>query len=438
MDKILNLTLSYPDFQLNQVIDPDQIDLNNSQIVSKMNEIGTKLNTLFTGTTGAKNITIEPISQFSDKHNVQDLLNGIVTLLISAECADFIGMSHETGKMSVQAFLTLIDKNIANNTQSITSIASRVGTLETNVDSHTGRIAKIENKDVLQDSEIESAKLRITNIESVNTIQGANISALQTKATFHDTQIATLNSTTTNHASKIGGLETKASNTTAELSTIKNDISRINATNTNQEVVDAKVGFKNLKERMDYNEINIGANPSTTNKMNFVVTDSNDTTFWEDKVSVASLEEHNIDPNAHGGSITAHNASTTAHEDIRQLINNKASTWEDIKNKPIVFPSTVHTHLRSQIADFTHYHTKSEITNFAHYHSKDDISDFAHNHIKSQVGLSNVDDVKQMPLAGGTFTGNVAMGSGTRLSGHLVIPVGKPTNVVAGSIWIEV
>lgn len=438
MDKILNLTLSYPDFQLNQVIDPDQIDLNNSQIVAKMNEIGTKLNTLFTGTTGAKNITIEPINQFSDKKNVQDFLNAIVTLLTSSGCAEFIGATYQDERMSVQRFLELLDTNLSANSKKIESVLSRMNSLEINMSSNIERVETVESKSVSQDSEIQSAKTRLNDIETVNTSQNADISALQTKATFHDTQIATINSTTTNHSSKINALETKTSTNSSELSSIKSDISRINATNTNQEVVDAKVGFKNLKERIDYNEINIGTNPNTTSKVNFVVTDSNEPEFWEDKLAVASLEEHNVDPNAHGGTITAHNASSIAHEDIRQLINNKASTWDDIKNKPIVFPATVHTHNKSQISDFAHTHNKSEINDFAHTHTQAQITNFAHSHTKAQVGLDSVDNVKQMPIAGGTFTGNVTMGTNTRFTGHMVIPYGKPSNAVAGSIWLEV
>ena len=39
MDKILDLSIAYPDFQLNQIIDPEQIDLNNSQMVAKINNL---------------------------------------------------------------------------------------------------------------------------------------------------------------------------------------------------------------------------------------------------------------------------------------------------------------------------------------------------------------------------------------------------------------
>lgn len=437
MDKILNLTLSYPDFQLNQVIDPDQVDLNNSQIVAKVNEMGTKLNTLFTGTTGAKNITIEPITQFSDKGNVQDLLSAIVILLESSGCANFIGASHQNGRMSVQDFLNTLDTQISSNSRTIETILSRTTAVETVSASNTKRVEAIEVKNITQDSEIESAKTRLGNIETVNTTQNADISTLQTRATFHDTQIATINSTTTNHASKINTLENKASSTSAEISAVKSDVARINATNTNQEVIDAKVGFKTLKERINYNEISIGANPNVNSKLSMVVTDSNEAEFWEDKLAVASLQEHNVDPNAHGGSITAHNVSSTAHEDIRRLIAEKASSWEDIQNKPIVFPSTVHTHNKSQISDFAHTHTKSEITDFAHTHTKSQISDFAHNHAKTDVGLGNVDNVKQMPLVGGTFAGDVSMASGTKFSGHVVIPHGKPANATMGSLWLE-
>lgn len=435
MDKILNLTLSYPDFQLNQVIDPDQVDLNNAQVVSKVNEISTKLNTLFTGTTGAQNITIEPIQNIdATEKNVQKVIETIVNKLVSVDGADFI---KTTNNVSIQELLNMLDQSVITLQTDLQNAKSKISTSEQVIAFHGNRLTSVENTNSSQAEAINSANTKISDIEAVNETQDASISALQTKTLFQDTQIATLNSTTTSHNARIGTLETKATDASSQITGIKNDISRINATNTNQEVVDAKAGFNNLKARIDYNEISIGANPSASSKLNMIVTDSNAPEFWEDKVAVASLEEHNIDPTAHGGTITAHNVSLTAHEDIRQLISKKASTWVEITGKPTTFPPIYHTHDKSQINGFAHTHVKSEVTDFAHTHTKANITDFAHTHAKSEVGLGSVDNVKQMPIAGGTFAGNVTMASNAKLSGHIVIPFGKPTNAVKGSLWLE-
>jgi hypothetical protein len=50
------LTISYPDFKLNDVIDPDQFDTNNSQIVGKINEIVAQENLNTTAITGKANL----------------------------------------------------------------------------------------------------------------------------------------------------------------------------------------------------------------------------------------------------------------------------------------------------------------------------------------------------------------------------------------------
>lgn len=42
---INSLSISYPDFRLNDTIDPEQFDVNNADLVSKINEVVTYLNT---------------------------------------------------------------------------------------------------------------------------------------------------------------------------------------------------------------------------------------------------------------------------------------------------------------------------------------------------------------------------------------------------------
>lgn len=56
MTTINSLTISYPDFKLNDVIDPDQFDTNNSQIVGKINEVITEVNSVSSSITGKANL----------------------------------------------------------------------------------------------------------------------------------------------------------------------------------------------------------------------------------------------------------------------------------------------------------------------------------------------------------------------------------------------
>ena len=60
---------------------------------------------------------------------------------------------------------------------------------------------------------------------------------------------------------------------------------------------------------------------------------------------------------------------------------------------------------------------------------------------KADVGLSNVDNVKQMPIAGGTFTG-VAVGQAntsytTRQLRNITLSTADPSGGSNGDVWIK-
>lgn len=51
MSSIKNLVIPYPDFKLNDIIDPEQFDVNNADIVEKINEVITNINSHIGSTT---------------------------------------------------------------------------------------------------------------------------------------------------------------------------------------------------------------------------------------------------------------------------------------------------------------------------------------------------------------------------------------------------
>lgn len=73
---INEFNVSYPDFQLQQVINPDQFDQNNKDIVDKVNEVITSLNQLFGSSDGANLVQASAISGLSGS-TVQALLNSL-------------------------------------------------------------------------------------------------------------------------------------------------------------------------------------------------------------------------------------------------------------------------------------------------------------------------------------------------------------------------
>lgn len=81
------------------------------------------------------------------------------------------------------------------------------------------------------------------------------------------------------------------------------------------------------------------------------------------------------------------------------------SDWVDITGKPTTFPPSAHTHTQSE------------------------------------VGLSNVDNVKQLPIAGGTLTG-IAIGQANTSYTvaqlrNVILSTGDPTGGNNGDIWIK-
>lgn len=82
-----------------------------------------------------------------------------------------------------------------------------------------------------------------------------------------------------------------------------------------------------------------------------------------------------------------------------------ASTWTDITDKPTTFPPS------------------------------------SHSHPKSEVGLASVDNVKQMPIAGGTFTGIATGQANTSYTvaqlRNVILSTGDPVGGNNGDIWIK-
>lgn len=64
-----------------------------------------------------------------------------------------------------------------------------------------------------------------------------------------------------------------------------------------------------------------------------------------------------------------------------------------------------------------------------------------HGVTKAQVGLSSVDNIKQMPLAGGTFTGVVVAQNNTAYTTkqirNIVLSMADPSGGGNGDVWIK-
>lgn len=91
------LIIPYPDFQMGKIIDPEEHDLNNRYMVSKINEVIDFFNEIMgntAGTTGAEQLTNVPVAPFIST-TIQGTLNELVTRIESTvemlSGADLVG-----------------------------------------------------------------------------------------------------------------------------------------------------------------------------------------------------------------------------------------------------------------------------------------------------------------------------------------------------------
>jgi hypothetical protein len=98
------MNLPYPDFKWNDIIDPDQIDMNNEDIVNKLNQVVDLIDhitdSIESGNSGANRISLSSIAPFAST-KLQSFLQEVITRLqsTSAETSGghFIGTSAITG-----------------------------------------------------------------------------------------------------------------------------------------------------------------------------------------------------------------------------------------------------------------------------------------------------------------------------------------------------
>ena len=378
MDKLTTLAISYPDFQLNQIIDPEQMDLNNLQIVNKINTIIKSFNELIQGTSGAGNITIAPIPEFSDAKTVQQALQKIATFVKTLDAE------------AKRQFAELVQKNSQQDTeiQSIKSVNtrqdSRLQSLESTQTNHTQRIGAIEQENTSQDSEINAIKQknneqdgRLTKAEGTIGTHTTQIQSTNEKNVEQDRRISEIENREELDNAYVVNIEKRVRTNETNIKQLKEDITNIESVNPSAELTLARTSghtqetFDTLGKRLDHIEIPL--NTDFTGKLrgavNFRIVDENTTETWENHVKLGNLIAHEENPYAHPNILAEHEVDERSHADIRE----KISAFEG------------HTHTKSEVTDFAHTHTKSEVSDFAHTHSKSEITDLPSNIVTQDV-----------------------------------------------------
>lgn len=378
MDKLTSLAISYPDFQLNQIIDPEQMDLNNLQIVNKINNIIKAFNELTQGTGGAGNITIAPVPEFSDATTVQQALQQIATFVKTLDADAKRQFAELVQKNSQQdSKITAIEK--LNSTQD-----GRLNVIEEKATGLAGRVSVVEQKNITQDNEINAIKQknseqdgRLTTAEGTIGTHTTQIQSTNEKNVEQDRRISEIENREELDNAYVVNIEKRVKTNETNIKQLKEDISNIENVNPSAELTLARTSghtqetFDTLGKRLDHIEIPL--NTDFTGKLrgavNFRVVDENTTETWENHVKLGNLIAHEENPYAHPNILAEHEVDERSHTDIRE----KISAFEG------------HTHTKSEVTDFAHTHTKSEVSDFAHTHSKSEITDLPSNIVTQDV-----------------------------------------------------
>lgn len=180
---INNLNISYPDFKLNEIIDPEQFDINNKEVVDKVNEIRTLVNKLTDGwvvtntdstTTdkaGAELIDLNAIAPFAStklQAFLQEVIDRLQSTTDASSGADFVASTTITGVTgtTVQAQLESLKALLDSLTTRVQNDENALSTHKTTatLDHPDGSVttAKLSNSSVtnakIADASVSTAK----------------------------------------------------------------------------------------------------------------------------------------------------------------------------------------------------------------------------------------------------------------------------------------
>lgn len=196
---LTNLTISYPDFKIAEVIEPDHFDTNNADIKNKVNAIIGVLNQLTDATTdgasGADSVSLTAIAPYAST-KLQAFLEEVIAKLKSTGGSAEIGTPTITGVTG-----TTVKDQLASLKALLDGHNTRIGTAETNITNLTTRATNVEGRATSLESRATSVESRTTALESGK----ADKSTTYTK-TDVDTKLATKTDLTGDHKGTWHGL----------------------------------------------------------------------------------------------------------------------------------------------------------------------------------------------------------------------------------------
>lgn len=222
---ISKFNVSYPDFELGQIINPEEFDVNNADIANRLNLVIDVLNQITDGVNSAGQpadgtaiIDSGTISPFTSG-KLQALLEEIVARLRSTtdsiSGADFIGLTPVSGwnsntvQSQFEELKSVTDQMTADRISGDNNLQSQITTLNGTVSSHGTRLSSAETSI----TSLQSSKADVSNTYTKLQVD-SNISALDTsiRADFYsksevNSLLSGKTSYTGNHAGTWQGID---------------------------------------------------------------------------------------------------------------------------------------------------------------------------------------------------------------------------------------
>lgn len=222
---INKFNVSYADFELGQIINPEEFDVNNADIVTRINLIIDVLNQITDGINGLgqpadgtaiiDSGTISPFTSGKLQPLLEEIITRLRSVVDSTSGADFIGLTPVSGwnsdtvQSQFEELKTITDQMTADRVSGDNNLQSQITTLNATVTSHGSRLTTAEsNITALQSSKADSSSV-YTKAQS-----DSNLATLDSnlRLDFYsksqvDTLLSGKTSNTGNHAGTWQGLD---------------------------------------------------------------------------------------------------------------------------------------------------------------------------------------------------------------------------------------
>lgn len=335
---ITELSISYPDFQWGAVANPDEIDINNAEIVGKLNNLINKVNTRFSATE----------------------------------------LPYADG--------SVITRHYADGSIVDSKISTTANIAQTKINSITGWISTSLS------TANSNATLAVNTANSAETKANSAVTTATSAEAKADNAVSTANSAQAKAITADANATTSLESTNALVSDYSTKIDIINA------------GIASIAEKVDKSyidgliaDLTIGAMPDGS--VDFVKLDL---AIQQELLRLATVFNY-IHPVSHPASMIEEDAERRFFTDIERA--KLQGVAEGANN--YVHPSGTNPHGTT----------------------------------KTDVGLGNVDNVKQMPIAGGTFTGSVTAQNNTSYTTkqlrNITLSTSAPSGGANGDVWIQ-